>query len=151
MTVPRIRRARPADLPRLAELERGAFTAAWREADLAEGLASPAGVTLVAESGVGRLLGFALFLRGLDDAELLRVAVEPPARRLGIGKALVEEGLRRLGAAGVTRCLLEVRPSNAAARGLYEALGFHVAGRRRGYYTDGEDALVYEREGTFPG
>jgi [ribosomal protein S18]-alanine N-acetyltransferase len=41
--------------------------------------------------------------------------------------------------------VLEVRPSNVEARGLYESFGFRVVGRRRGYYYDtGEDALVME-------
>jgi ribosomal-protein-alanine N-acetyltransferase len=41
--------------------------------------------------------------------------------------------------------VLEVRPSNTEAIGLYESFGFRVTGRRRGYYYDtGEDALVME-------
>jgi len=41
--------------------------------------------------------------------------------------------------------VLEVRPSNREAIGLYESFGFRVIGRRRGYYYDtGEDALVME-------
>jgi ribosomal-protein-alanine N-acetyltransferase len=40
---------------------------------------------------------------------------------------------------------LEVRPTNAEARALYESFGFRVVGRRRGYYYDtGEDALIME-------
>jgi ribosomal-protein-alanine N-acetyltransferase len=41
---------------------------------------------------------------------------------------------------------LEVRPSNEAAIGLYEKLGFAVMGRRKQYYEDnGEDALILWR------
>jgi ribosomal-protein-alanine N-acetyltransferase len=40
-----------------------------------------------------------------------------------------------------------VRPSNAPARALYEAFGFEVVGRRRGYYADtGEDAILLARD-----
>lgn len=43
--------------------------------------------------------------------------------------------------------ILEVRPSNAEALGLYDSFGFRVVGRRRGYYYDtGEDALVMEAD-----
>ena len=146
----RIRLARPGDLPRLAELERESFPAPWPEADLAYVLTAPAGLALVAESGNGHLAGYALFLSVLDEAELLRMGVEARARRLGIGRALVEAGLDRLERLGVSRVQLEVRPSNRAAWQLYEALGFRLAGRRRGYYADGEDALIYQRSAPPP-
>ena len=42
---------------------------------------------------------------------------------------------------------LEVRVSNANAIRLYERLGFHARGIRRGYYTDNrEDALIMWKE-----
>ena len=48
---------------------------------------------------------------------------------------------------GARRVMLEVRPSNAAARRLYERLGFYVAGARRKYYTNPvEDALILWRD-----
>jgi ribosomal-protein-alanine N-acetyltransferase len=38
---------------------------------------------------------------------------------------------------------LEVRTTNENAMKMYEAFGFKVIGRRKGYYTDnGEDAIV---------
>jgi len=54
-----------------------------------------------------------------------------------------------LGKSGAKRCLLEVRASNAAARGLYRSLGFQVDGVRKNYYpaaTGREDALLMSRE-----
>jgi ribosomal-protein-alanine N-acetyltransferase len=54
---------------------------------------------------------------------------------------LLEDARKR----GLRLVVLEVRPSNVEARGLYESFGFRVVGRRRGYYYDtGEDALVME-------
>ena len=41
--------------------------------------------------------------------------------------------------------MLEVRASNMAAVALYEQLGFQHVGRRKGYYADGEDALLMNR------
>ena len=46
---------------------------------------------------------------------------------------------------GFKRISLEVRPSNSAARSLYEKFGFKPAFVVRRYYADGEDALVYEK------
>ena len=42
----------------------------------------------------------------------------------------------------VITAMLEVRVSNAAAIALYEQLGFLQVGRRKGYYQDGEDAIL---------
>ena len=42
--------------------------------------------------------------------------------------------------------VLEVRVSNVAAIGLYESLGFESLGRRRAYYEDGEDALLFVKD-----
>ncbi|WP_431272740.1 hypothetical protein [Dankookia sp. P2] len=41
---------------------------------------------------------------------------------------------------------LEVAAGNAAARGLYQGLGFAEVSRRRRYYPDGSDALVMRRD-----
>lgn len=150
MTPVRIRPALAADLPRLAELERSGFAAAWSAGDLGAALASPASLALVAESAPGAPLGFVLFLAVLDEAELLRMAVAPEARRRGLGRALVVAGLHRLAAAGTRTCRLEVRPSNQAARRLYEGLGFRLVGRRPAYYADREDALLYALGQPFP-
>jgi ribosomal-protein-alanine N-acetyltransferase len=59
------------------------------------------------------------------------VAVLPGARRLGIGRALVERALQ-----GVSGAVLSVAEDNLAARALYDSLGFSTVARR----------LVYERE-----
>jgi ribosomal-protein-alanine N-acetyltransferase len=37
---------------------------------------------------------------------------------------------------------LEVAAGNPAARALYAATGFRTAGVRRGYYRNGDDALI---------
>lgn len=77
------------------------------------------------------------------EAELLRIAVAPSARRSGLGRALLRASEAGLGAAGIRHLYLEVRVSNAAARALYEAEGWRSAGTRPRYYRDGEDAVLY--------
>jgi ribosomal-protein-alanine N-acetyltransferase len=53
--------------------------------------------------------------------------------------ALVDHAMAR----GARWMTLEVRPSNAAARGLYRKFGFRDVARRKRYYSDnGEDAIV---------
>jgi len=93
--------------------------------------------SLVAEWN-GNVVGFALYRIVAGEGELLNLAVEPGARRGGIGAALME-GLFELCAVWH----LEVRQSNRAAIGLYERVGFLEVGRRAGYYSDGEAAVLF--------
>jgi len=52
------------------------------------------------------------------------VATHPDFQRLGLGKAVMAEGLRRLRALGLRRAILGFDPNNAPARALYTSLGF---------------------------
>ena len=69
-------------------------------------------------------------------------AVDPAFRGRGIARILMAEVLDRARLSRSEEVYLEVRPSNTAARQLYESLGFRQVERRRDYYSDGEDALV---------
>lgn len=136
------RLARPDDLERVAELEREAFSPPWSADDLALVLSAAEPLLLLAERG-GELVGYALFQRVLGEAELLRIGVATSLRGGGLGARLLAEGLRLLAAAGDSACHLEVREGNVPARRLYARAGFRTEGRRRAYYGDGEDALLY--------
>ncbi len=72
-----------------------------------------------------------------DEAEILTIAVRPGDRRRGYGRLLMEEALRRLYRSGIAACFLEVERGNAAAAGLYRALGYVVTGERKHYYQGG--------------
>ncbi|MDQ3249074.1 MAG: GNAT family N-acetyltransferase, partial [Chloroflexota bacterium] len=54
------------------------------------------------------------------------VGTHPDFRQQGLGKALLTEGLRRLHARGAGTALVTTGGSNAAARRLYEGVGFSV-------------------------
>lgn len=97
-------------------------------------------VVLVAVDGVhapgaaDRLLGGVTYVPGLasasaqfDDAEaagIRMLAVDPAARRRGVGTALVRACLDRARASGKARVLLHSTPVMAAAQRLYLRLGF---------------------------
>ncbi|HYH46937.1 MAG TPA: GNAT family N-acetyltransferase [Thermoanaerobaculia bacterium] len=145
-----LRAAVPGDLDRLAELERLCFPDPWPIHLVGQELRNPGTLILVAEAGPeagpqAPVAGYASFRQGGGEAELLRLAVDPAARRRGLARALIDAGLVRLRPAGVERCFLEVRPDNEPAIACYLAMGFRYAGRRPGYYRDGTDAMVYAR------
>lgn len=74
------------------------------------------------------------------SAELKRLYLTSESRGLGVGRALVSVAVERARQEGYEDILLDTLGSMAAARGLYEGLGFVETG---GYYESCEDAVFY--------
>jgi ribosomal-protein-alanine N-acetyltransferase len=77
-----------------------------------------------------------------DEMEIQNVAISPRFRRQGLARRLIDHVLLRARKTGAERILLEVRAGNVPARELYRQCGFEECGLRRGYYPDGEDAVL---------
>ena len=91
----------------------------------------------------GKLVGYCGGLIVDGQVQILKVGVDPSARRLGIARrlmGLVAADARDLGATEMT---LEVRLSNTGAHAFYERLGLERIGVRPRYYSDREDAVIY--------
>ncbi len=132
-------------LPRLMEIERGSFANPWSEADfcylLADRDASCLGLL-----HRGELIGYALGYFADRDFHLANLAVDLARRNQGWAKQLLERILRLAAEQGASRCALEVRSANRAARALYCKAGFRIVGRRVAYYRDPpDDAVLMER------
>jgi len=130
----------------LATQARCPEAARWAERDYLVLADDPGGLILVGELETmdpPKLLGFAAFHRVIDEAELRNMAIDPDHQAQGVGKALLEDGRRRLLESGVRKIFLEVRPSNRPALGLYYSMGFWIHSVRKDYYRDPrEDAFV---------
>lgn len=132
----------------LAALHAESFTDAWTESDLAALLDTPGTRALLASDG-GAPQGFILVRLAADEAEVLTLAVAPPARRGGLGGRLLDAAVADLGAAGAAALFLEVAADNAPALALYAGRGFATVGTRRGYYArpgGAVDARVLRRD-----
>ena len=105
----------------------------WTERQLAAELTKPTSRCFAARLGE-EPAGFACFSLIGETAELETVAVKTALRNRGIASALLRQAFEILAAAGATRCLLEVRCSNAPALALYRQLGFTQLARRRGLF-----------------
>lgn len=141
---PDIRPLAYADLPQVVAIERRAFPAPWSLAMFVLELSKPSGICLAARADRS-LVGYLVCSRHESVWHLMNVAVNPALLRRGIGSALIEVLLERIGRRDA-RITLEVRPTNSAAIAVYERFGFRAAGLRRRYYEDnGEDALIMWR------
>ena len=135
-----IRPGRVEDAPALRKLEKDNFTDPWSEESLVNSLASPLYYIRVTEQG-GRIIGYLIASRVLDEGELLRIAVSPDNRVRGAGKALAQAMMQENPSAKIWR--LDVRVSNYGAIKLYESLGFKAVIRRRDYYEKpAEDGIM---------
>ena len=110
---------------------------AWGTDAIALQLGLPGTFGLIAAEG-----GMVLARTAADEAEILTLAVIPPARRRGLGRALLDAARREASRRGARAMFLEVSGGNHAARALYSAAGFAEVGRRGRYYADGTDALI---------
>ena len=97
------------------------------------------------EKGVAAAYGGIITV--LDEGQILNIATHPDYRRRGLGDALLSRMLSDSKEKGIKFITLEVRESNAAARGLYEKKGFYQVGRLKNYYdSPREDALILKLE-----
>ncbi|CAK4113774.1 unnamed protein product [Aphanomyces euteiches] len=93
----------------------------------------------VASSSV---LGYVLYSRNSIAGRVVKIAVHPSKRRLGIGRTLLQQAIRLL-----SNCMcitLHVAVRRDGAFQLYESLGFQVQDCRRDYYAKGHDAFFME-------
>jgi [ribosomal protein S18]-alanine N-acetyltransferase len=155
----KIRKATVDDIPLMIELDRTSATSAhWTEPQY-RGLLSPARLVLVASNDEAphapvikeNLLGFIVALHIAPDWELENIVVLLGARRMGIGKRLLDALLAAVRKTNSEAVFLEVRESNEAARLFYEKSGFIQSGRRKSYYSNPlEDAVLYRLALTKP-
>ena len=90
----------------------------------------------------GQLVAMACGWLVVDELHITLVAVAPDQQRRGLGRQVLAALLAAGHQQGARHATLEVAAGNTAARALYRAAGFREAGRRRGYYRNGDDALI---------
>jgi ribosomal-protein-alanine N-acetyltransferase len=132
----------PGDIASLVKIESACFDIPWEEHLIEHDLNEPGGSVYLKAVIKGTIAGYGVLGRAGDTAHLMNLAVLPEYRRQGIALQLmaafdqISEDWR------CGRMCLEVRSNNSIARGFYASMGFAYNSRIKGYYADGEDALV---------
>jgi ribosomal-protein-alanine N-acetyltransferase len=139
-----IRKFRPSDLQRVYEIEAQSFKDPYHPIFLINLYELYGDTFLVAEED-SQVVGYVIARKVDAKGHIIAIAVDPRHRCRGIGKALmlaVEEELRKK---GVVELWLEVRVSNTRAVKFYKRLGYVEKGILKGYYSDGEDAMLLKK------
>ncbi len=134
---------RDTDLAMVVEIEREAYTFPWSDGIFRDCLR--AGYCCWVAEQHDFVCAYGIMQVGAGDSHILNLCVRESGRGQGLGRALLSHLLDVASEHRADTALLEVRPTNRTALGLYAAMGFNEVGVRRGYYpgrNGREDALI---------
>ena len=143
---PRLAAMRDADLAEVLSIENTIYSHPWTHGNFADSLR--AGYLCQTWRSGAELIGYFILLVAAGEAHLLNLSVVAARQRQGHGGALLAEVMRLARSRAALQLFLEVRPTNAGAKALYNRFGFLQVAVRPGYYPAHgarEDALVLSR------
>lgn len=124
------------DLPSVMEIEHLSFSNPWHEVTF-KGEIQNRRISypfVIVYRPQNKVIGYIIYWLIQDQAQINTLAVHPDFRRWGIAESVMRHVLDLIRKKGAVFVTLEVRPSNLAARSLYQKLGFEVLGIREDYY-----------------
>jgi [ribosomal protein S18]-alanine N-acetyltransferase len=142
-----IRKMREDDVLAIVSVEMGAFAEPWPEKVIRYELNENPCSHLYVATIDDEVVGYLDFMITFDSATISRLAVNESNRRKGIGQALINKMIVvcKRQKEEVSWITLEVRPSNVDALGLYTKNEWKRVTTKKGYYSDGEDAIYMVR------
>jgi len=138
-----IRIATSNDLADILSIEKKVFKHPWSKEQLSWELNSQPAAENYVMIARGNMIGYLFSHVVDDDVQILNIAINIPFQHKGYGEQLLSYFLDQFNTDSSIH--LEVRKSNFPAINLYLKFGFHEAGTRKGYYSDGEDAIIMQR------
>jgi ribosomal-protein-alanine N-acetyltransferase len=133
------------DLPSVLEIENLSYPNPWPissfKGEINNGPISNPYVVIFEPQN--KIIGYVIYWHLQNEVQISNIAISPDYRQLGVGENVLKKILHEVYRKGAEFVFLEVRPSNQAARSLYNKLGFKILGLRKGYYRNpAEDAIV---------
>lgn len=142
-----VRQAERADLLAVLEIEKASFPQPWPYEAFTEFLGEPGFLVALTDGQVvGYVVADVTSTHGRSLGHVKDVAVHPDYRGDGVGSVLLTRALSELAFQGADSVKLEVRKGNDGAKRLYQAFDFEPLRQIRGYYEDGEDAIIMVRK-----
>ncbi|UCE89754.1 MAG: ribosomal protein S18-alanine N-acetyltransferase [Pseudomonadota bacterium] len=136
-----------ADLDEIMVIETAAYQHAWTAGIFRDCM--HVGYCCWVYQEQGQIYCYYVMSMGAGEAHLLNLCVQPARQGEGLGRMMLGHMAGVAMAHRAETLLLEVRPSNRAAIGLYHSSGFNEVGMRRGYYPtdtdEREDAVIMAR------
>ena len=132
-----------ADLGAVMQIEPTVYSHPWTRGNFNDSLKSRHQAWVLTQQH--EIVGYALMMMVLDEAQLLNFSVAKPYQKQGLGRMLLTHMTDRAREFHALNMFLEVRVSNVAAITLYEDIGFVEMSVRRGYYPAAkgrEDAVL---------
>ena len=132
-----------ADLDEVLSIEREAYDFPWSREIFRDCLRVGYSCRVLESDGVVNAYGMLQIAAG--KSRLLNLCVRRRLHRRGLGRRLLSLLIEVARSRHTNSVVLEVRPSNAAARRLYDSMGFVMVGVSGGYYparTGREDAVI---------
>ena len=130
-----------AELNAVVLIEAAAYDFPWTRGNFIDSLAAGY-LARVLRDSEGRVVGYFVAMKGVDEMHLLNLTVAPAEQGRGHARRMLDELVALCDGLHARQLWLEVRESNARARQLYLRYGFRHIGVRRGYYP----ALQGQRE-----
>lgn len=148
LDLPRLREFEPMrveDLGEVQAIESDVYPHPWTRGNFLDSLYSGYECWVLRDQA-GTLAGYFLVMLALDEAHLLNITLRRDLHGRGLARVLLDQVAQLGREKKMQSVLLEVRPSNARAKVVYERYGFVTIGRRKAYYPDvgntREDAIV---------
>ncbi|WP_425803648.1 ribosomal protein S18-alanine N-acetyltransferase [Desulfitobacterium sp. Sab5] len=131
------------DLEAIMKIEHASFPTPWSQRSFESELRDNEYARYFCLLDQNKVIGYMGIWFILEEGHITNVAIAPEHRGRRLGEFMMRTIMRQMLSEGMERMTLEVRESNLSAQRLYERLGFVMAGRRKGYYSDNqEDALI---------
>ncbi len=137
-----IRPMQEKDLDRVMQIEQRTFPNPWRRSFFLADMHRQDALCVIAENENG-VAGY-LVAWGRNEVHIANIAIAAELRNQGIGTELMKRALEFAKQQAAENVYLEVRVSNTGAQRFYRRFGFIPTYIRKGYYENGEDAIVME-------